>query len=128
MWGRQKSVVVMRRRKEAKIASPCKDVYFTVVAVHCSAPCVMFPHLFVVLCWCDISFYVPCVSVLSATPFPSPFLSCGFCVHHTWVKPAPHESPQLVLSYTGAEELFVTAAKTNCTTVKLIRNEQTVPV
>lgn len=116
MWGRQKSMVVMRRRKEAKSASPCKDV-------HCFAPCVMFPHLFVVLCWCDISFYVPCVSISSATLFPSPFLSCGFCVHHTWVKPAPHKSPQLILSHTGAEELFVTAAKTNLTTVKKIRNE-----
>lgn len=118
MWGRQKSVVVMRRRKEAKIASPCKDVYLTVVAVHCFALCVVFPHLCVVLCWCDILFYVPCVFVLSATLFPYLFLSCSFCVHHTWVK-QPSQTLQLVLSHTGAEELlFVILAKTKCTRVK----------
>lgn len=42
VWGRQKSVVMMRRKKErSKIASPCKNVYLNVVPVHC---CVVFPH------------------------------------------------------------------------------------
>lgn len=39
------SVVVMRRRKEAKIASPCKDAYVSVVPVQLFRPlcCVSSP-------------------------------------------------------------------------------------
>lgn len=64
-----------RKKERSKIASPCKNVYLTVVPVHNFAPCVVFPHLCVVLCWCDILFYVVCFLVVSRTLFPYFFLS-----------------------------------------------------
>ena len=62
--------------------------------MHRFTPCVVFPHLFVVLCWCDILFYVLCVfRVVCCTLFPYLFLLCSLCVHHTWVKQPVQKLP-----------------------------------
>lgn len=76
---------------------------------NCSAPCVVFPHLCVVLCRCDILFLHSLCSrlVCHTGPFyvlPPP-LPVSYCVHHTWVK-QPSQPLQLVSSRTGVEEVL----------------------
>ncbi len=92
------------KKDRSKIASPCKNVYLTVV--HCFAPCVVFPHLCVILCWCDILFYVLCVFVLCAALL---FLTFLFWVAFVCTTPGSNSLHkhylQLVLSHTGAAEL-----------------------
>lgn len=93
------------KKERSKIASPCKNVYLTVVPVHrlllvlCSLTCV-------VLCWCDILFCVLCVFVsCSALLFLIPF---SF-FHIAFVYTTPGSNSRhlkhyllLVLSHTGA--------------------------
>lgn len=80
---------------------------------YCSAPCVLSPHLCVVLCvGVTFCFLILCVLVSSATLVPSEFwlffsppLPVSYCVHHTWVK-QPSQPLQLVSCHTGVEEVL----------------------
>lgn len=100
VWGRQKKCgddeeEEEERKKEAKSllhVRMCTTLLFLCTVF---APCVVFPHLCVVLCWCDILFYVLCVFVLcAALYFLTFFLSCSLCVHHTWVKQPSWTQPK----------------------------------
>lgn len=53
-----------KRKKEPKIASPCKNVYLTVIPVH--PPLVVF-YFPCVLCRCDILFRPVCFCVVCRT-------------------------------------------------------------
>lgn len=117
VWGRQKSVVVRRRRKKEKEASPCKDVYLTVVAVHCfcSLCCVSSPACSSVLVWhfvlCFLGFHLVCHTIF--LPFS---LMQLLCAPHLGQK-AFKNPAAFFLSHTGVEE-FVIQAKKNCTRLK----------